>query len=101
MASLMLRTELGGVADDASILVEIFSAAVSILDHVFLYNRKNELFSSFFSVAAELSLHILFPNLDFFKAATSSGDLCTSATSSSLDSSEETSSGHVAVAPLT
>jgi len=38
MASLMLETGLGGGANDASILVEIFSAAVSIFEHVLLYN---------------------------------------------------------------
>lgn len=41
-------------------------------------------------------LPLFLPNFDFFKASN-----FTSSTSSSLDSSEETSSGHVAVAPLT
>jgi hypothetical protein len=35
-----------GGADDASTLVEIFYAAISIFEHVFLYIQKNRLFLS-------------------------------------------------------
>ena len=54
-------TRLVGGADDASILVEIFSAAVSIFKQVFLYMRKNGLFSSLSSIAVEAPLRFFFP----------------------------------------
>ena len=105
MASAMLGTWLVGGADDASTLVEIFSAAVSIFKHVFLYMRKNGLFSSFSSVAVEDSFRFFFLGFYFFKAAnltsSLSGGFCISPTSSSLESSEEISLGQDAFAPLT
>ena len=69
MASLMLETGLGGGANDASILVEIFSAVVSIFEQVFLYSLKNGLLSSFSLVAVELTLSFFFPCFDFFCVA--------------------------------
>ena len=104
MASAMLGTWLVGGADDASTLVEIFSTTVSIFKHVFLYMRKNGLFSSFSSVAVEDSFHFFFPGFDFFKAANLTslcGGFCISPTSSSLESSEEISPRQDALAPLT
>lgn len=53
-------------ADDASTLVKIFSAAISIFKYLFLYNRKKE-FSSFLSVVVEDSLRF-FSRFNFFQS---------------------------------
>jgi hypothetical protein len=71
MASLMLGTRFVGGVDDASTLVEIFSAVVSIFKHVFLYSGKKGLFSSwryFYLLCCSFYLQrtvIVFPFPDF------------------------------------
>lgn len=104
MVSAMLGTWLVGCADDASTLVDIFSAAVSIFKHVFLYSRKNGLFSSFSSAAVHEALRFLFTGLDLFEIATltsSFSGVFSISTTSSLESSDEQSPGHDALVPLT
>src|SRR6266540_6369621 len=83
-----------GGADDASTFEVIFSAALSIFIHVFLYIRKNGLFSSSFSAGLDNSLR-------FFAASLGFSLFAISITSSSLDSPEEISPGQNAEAPVT
>ena len=97
--SAMVGTRLVGGADDASTLVKILSAAVSIFKQVFLYKRKNGLFSSFSSTLVEDPLRFLFPGFTVFSAF--SAGFGTSYASSSLASSEDISPGQDAEDPLT
>src|SRR6266498_1838118 len=95
MACAMVGTRLAcGGADDASTLEVIFSAALSIFIHVFLYIRKNGFFSSSFSVGVDNSLR-------FFAAGLGFSLFAISIASSLLDSPEEISPGQNVEAPVT
>ena len=101
-ASAMVGIWLVGGADDASTLVEILSVAFFIFKQVFLYIRKNGLFSSLSSTPVEDPLCFLFHRFTAFTVFSAfSAGFGTSATYSSLASSEDISPGQDTEDPLT
>jgi hypothetical protein len=95
----MVGIWLVGGADDASTLVEIFSAAVSIFSQVLFYKQKKGLFSSLSSAPVDAPLHFLF--LVFLVFSTFSTGFGTISSSSSLAASDDISPGHDVEDPLT